>query len=158
MAGTNIALNVEYDDSQLQKHLQKLHRLSGDMSPAMLEISEYLHESTDNRFDQQEAPDGTPWATLTPTTLALRDKPNMPILQQSLSLKGHLVPDHSDTHASLSTGPGTVYAAMMQFGGKTSPNSMIPGVEIPARPYLGLSDADEQEIIGIIHDHIERNL
>ena len=43
-----------------------------------------------------------------------------------------------------------VYAAIQQFGGTTSPKSMIPGREIPSRPFLGLSQEDEGEVMAIL--------
>lgn len=54
----------------------------------------------------------------------------------------------------VSVGTGKEYAAIHQFGGITAPGSMIPGKEIPSRPFLGLSDDDETEILNIIRDYV----
>jgi phage gpG-like protein len=62
---------------------------------------------------------------------------------------------HSDiSGAVLGFGTDKPYGSMMQFGGITSPNSMIPGVEIPARPYLGISAEDEVEILSCLSKNI----
>lgn len=154
MAGTNLSIGVQYDDSQIQKHLRKLHKLSGDMSPAMLEISEFLHERTRDHFDDEQAPDGTPWATLSPATLKRKQAKGYPVDQilhgQSLHLRDTVFPFHNSIQAGVSTGPGTAaYAATHQFGDEKR--------NIKARPYLGLSTADELEIIEILKEHIARN-
>jgi len=53
-----------------------------------------------------------------------------------------------------------VYAAVHQFGaaqgafGNTSRGSPIPWGDIPARPYLGLSDDDRQEIETFVADRL----
>lgn len=155
MAGTHSTIGVDYDDSQIRDALQRLNRLAGDMSPAMREIAEYLHERTRDHFDNETAPDGTPWATLTDATLKRKLKQGVPVNQilhgQSLHLRDTIFPFHSEDEAGVSTGPGTsAYAATHQFGDDSR--------NIQARPYLGLSPADEQEILGIIDDHIQATL
>lgn len=155
MAGTQYTINVDtgIDDTQIQVYLKKLHKLSGNMSPAMLEISEFLHERSRDHFDEEQAPDGTPWATLTPETLARKRKKGVPVNQilhgEHLHLRDTIYPFHSIDMAGVSTGPGTsAYAATHQFGDEER--------NIEARPYLGLSAEDEIEIIEIIKEHIDR--
>ncbi len=79
MAGTRDTISVDFDDSQIQTYLHKLHKLGGDMSSVMLEISEFMHERTRDHFDAEEAPDGTPWATLSPATLKRKQAKGYPI-------------------------------------------------------------------------------
>jgi phage virion morphogenesis protein len=43
-------------------------------------------------------------------------------------------------------GTATKYGKIHQFGGITSPRSMIPNKKIPARPFLGFDRAGEKEI------------
>lgn len=45
------------------------------------------------------------------------------------------------------------YAAMQQFGGAKSKFPNLWG-DIPARPFLGISDADKQSILDTIADHL----
>jgi phage gpG-like protein len=47
-----------------------------------------------------------------------------------------------------------VYAAIQQFGGKTSPKSMIPNKEIVARPFIGLGSEDEYDILDVLIDYL----
>jgi phage virion morphogenesis protein len=56
--------------------------------------------------------------------------------------------------ASLEFGSNEVYAAIHQFGGTTSPFSMMPNQEIPARAFLGIADKDEQTVMDIINNYL----
>ncbi len=144
------SIRVSYDDSAITQALKKLQALGGNMQPAMLEISEFLHYRTREHFDETEAPDGTPWATLTPKTLARKQKQGVPVADplhgESLHLRDMIFPFASNDEAGVSTGPGTEqYAATHQFGDEKR--------NIAARPYLGLSAADEAEILEIVEGY-----
>ena len=45
------------------------------------------------------------------------------------------------------------YAAMQQFGGIKSEFPHLWG-DIPARPFLGVSESDAEEILAIVHDYL----
>ena len=45
------------------------------------------------------------------------------------------------------------YAAMMQFGGSRADYPQLWG-DIPARPFLGISDEDEKMILSVIGDYL----
>lgn len=66
-------------------------------------------------------------------------------------MRGHLrgIPTVQATDASVSIGSNRIYAAMHQYGGRTRFG------QIPARPYLGISDEDEQAIMGTLQDAFE---
>ena len=57
-------------------------------------------------------------------------------------------------------GSPLIYAGVHQFGAKkgafgtTSKGSPIPWGDIAARPFLGVSNDDEREIVDIILDHL----
>jgi len=66
-------------------------------------------------------------------------------------------------------GTNVIYAAIHQFGGTIRPKSggrlafrlgrtrvFARSVSIPARPWLGVSDADRAEIMAIFQDHARR--
>lgn len=155
MAGSENSISIDYDDSQIRQALDQLLEASGNLRPAMLEISEYLHERSRESFDNAQSPDGIPWAALNATTLKRKAKKgvpiNLPLHGESLHLRDTIFPFASDDEAGISTGPATQkYAATHQFGDDKR--------KIPARPYLGLSEIDEQEIVDIIGDHISNVL
>lgn len=153
MAGVTDSIQIDFDDSEIQKALQKLSKLPDNLPAAMLEISEYLHERTRDHFDNEQEPDGTPWKTLSPETLECKEKKGVSINKilhgETLNLRDTIFAFHSSNEAGVSTGPGTeAYAATQQFGD--------PDRNIAARKYFGLGDEDETEIIDIIHSHLER--
>jgi len=59
---------------------------------------------------------------------------------------------------SLEFGSNLEYAAMMQFGGTTSSQSMFPNQTIPARPFLGINAEEKDEVVRIIEDHIQMTI
>ena len=154
MAGATV--DVTLDDSQVGKALADLADRLGDIETPLRDIGEYLHQSTDNRFRQQVGPDGSPWAPLSPTTLA-RKKGDR-ILRESGTLQDTLRYQVSDNE--LAFGTDRPYGAVHQFGqgkgksGKTQRGAPIPWGDIPARPYLGLSAEDETEVLEIIGDYL----
>ena len=48
-------------------------------------------------------------------------------------------------------GSNAVQAAMMHFGGTRSEHPNLWG-DIPARPFLGLSDQDRSNIVEVVHE------
>ncbi len=154
MAGAT--LDVQVEDSQVGAQLAELVARLGDIRTPLQDIAEYLLQSTDARFRQQVGPDGTPWAPLSPTTLAR--KRGSRILRDSGTLQDTLRYQVSDNELALGT--DRPYGAVHQFGqaqgksGKTSRGSPIPWGDIPARPYLGLSSEDETEVLQIVADYL----
>jgi phage virion morphogenesis protein len=148
-------LDVTVDLSQVGKALEELHRRLGDLTTPFNDIAEYLHQSTDDRFKQKVAPDGSPWAPLSAVTLAR--KKGTGILREKGTLQDTL--RHQVTSTELAFGTDRPYGAVHQFGQKkgasgSSKGRAIPWGDIPARPYLGLSSDDETEVVHIIHDYL----
>lgn len=177
MAGAMIEVTI--DQAQLGKALKELGDRLDDLTTPLSDIAEYLHQSTDQRFRQQVAPDGSPWAPLAPSTLA-RKRGNR-ILRESGTLQDTL--RHRVSNNELAFGTDRPYGAIHQFGGKIEHAARSQQVyfrqgkdgsvgnrfvqkrksnfaqwvtrgahstEISARPYLGLSADDQIEIEKII--------
>lgn len=184
MAGA--MLNVEVDDSRSGAALARLVELLGDIRTPLMDIAEYLHQSTDDRFIKQVSPEGAPWAPLAASTLA-RKKSNK-ILRQDGFLQGTL--RHRVSGDELEFGTDRPYGAIHQFGGKIEQAARSQQVyfkqksgevgnrfvkkrqsnfsqwvtrgatstEMPARPYLGLSSEDDTEILAIVSDYLSEPL
>lgn len=154
MAGA--MLDVKLDDSRVGAALGELMERLGELRTPLLDIAEYLHQSTDERFRKKVAPDGSPWAPLSPVTLA--KKKGKGILRESGALQDTF--RHAVTGNELAFGTDRPYGAVHQFGqkkgasGTTSRGTPLPWGDIPARPYLGLSSDDEVEILAIIQDYL----
>lgn len=91
---------------------------------------------------EKRGPDGAPWPAWSPAYAATRNN------SQSLLMgSGHL--DESIQHLvrgdEVEIGSNLVYAAIHQFGGADAGKP-----EIPARPYLGISDDDAAEILDVV--------
>jgi phage virion morphogenesis protein len=151
MAGAAIVIDHKFNDRKVIAAFKRLIDIGSNPDDVLYDILGHLELSHQERWEKQEAPDGTPWAPLSETTQKLKPKNNDLILV----LEGYLMQLHGDISGGvLEFGTDKPYGAMMQFGGITSPNSMIPGVEIPARPYLGISTDDESNILGIVQEHL----
>ena len=157
MAGARFIL-----DTSTLKPLEARVRVmaSMDTSALMPRLGEYLLRSTQNRFKSQTAPDGTAWEALAPRT-AKRKKynPDKVLIERGFLRKGMAWQLLNKT--TVEVGSNLAYAAAHQFGMKqgyagrgkykTRRGSFpIPWGDIPARPFLGLSDQDERKIDAII--------
>ncbi len=134
--------------------LSHLQRLVSDISPALKEIGEDMVESTLERFENSEAPDGRPWAINSVLTLS-RKKGNKPLIGETESLSTLI---HSQVSKNqLAIGSSLKYAAMQQFGGQKAEFPWLWG-DIPARPFLGVSGEDVQSIVEVVNGYLEDGL
>lgn len=138
-------------NQQMVAALTKL-KVAGFLDKAFFSaIGEALMISTAERFDREEAPDGTPWEPLSPKYRQRK----MRIFGEDkiLRLRGYLRDtiryQASDTELRL--GSNRVYAALHQFGGHFRAFGTHDAA-MPARPYLGLSNEDQQEILDTVQD------
>lgn len=157
MAGTRIEIN--HNSEEILQALNQVLENSQDATPAMAEIVGYMELRTRENFDNEQSPDGIPWAPLSETTQALRAEKGVPVDKilhgETLNLRDEIHGYYDAETAELSTGQvASDYAAMQFFGGITSPESMIPGVEIPARKYFGFSLGDQDYIFDVLGDFL----
>jgi len=172
---TGITLTV--DDAALRRALDRLAHKVDDLSPALRDIGEYLVRTTDLRFRAEVAPDGTPWAQNSDTTLlrylnkggkgftkkgrlSARGAKRLgmkKILRADGFLQDTIRYQLADGGRAVEIGTDRVYGAMQQFGGTKAQHPQLWGT-IPARPFLGLSAADRAGILAILKRHIARGL
>ncbi|PKG73170.1 phage virion morphogenesis protein [Shewanella sp. GutCb] len=158
MAGTQIKVEAQ-GRTAISKALNNLLKQSGNLTPALADIGEYLLESTQQRFIDQQAPNGSPWAELSSTTVERKiteGERTDRILTESGTLASSI--HYQLGHNQLELGSNEEYAAMQQFGGVTSPFSMMPNQDIPARPFLGIAPFERAEIIDILQHHLAKAL
>lgn len=153
MAGAREAISIEVDNKEVQKALSAAIKAVDNISPALKSIGQGVVNSTKQRFADEESPDGEKWADL--SALTLSRKRNDKILTESSAL--------SRVHAHVSgnvleVGSNLKYAAMHQFGGKTSEKSMFPNSIIPARPFLGFTHEDMEDAIDILTRYVSNPL
>lgn len=143
-------------------------RLAGAMdntTPVMSAIGTGLVASTHRRFVTQTSPDGAAWAGLHPAYRAI--KRNSRILTESGRLRGSVNEQAGNDYVRVGT--NVIYGAIHQFGGTIVPKNashlvfrlatgvvMANSVTLPARPYLGISDDDEEMIAETVFRFLRR--
>ena len=65
---------MKIDDREARAALKRLAEASGDMRSAMRDIAAALEDAALDAFDRQRAPDGEPWARLSDSTKARRER------------------------------------------------------------------------------------
>ncbi len=112
MTGTHF--NVAVEMAEVRAMLNRLGKAGTD--DLMPRLGEYLLKSTQGRFKDQKAPDGAPWAKLSPT-YAKRKKYNQ---NKILTLRGYLrsgIRYQVTGPAEVEVGTNAVQGAIHQFGG-----------------------------------------
>lgn len=144
-------ITIEINDDAISQALGSALGRLDDMTPVMQAIGRQLQESTIRRFAAGQAPDGTPWAANSPVTLARKRDPR-PLFGISGMLNSQI--SYEADASSVQVGSNRIYAAMMQFGGTKAKFPHLWG-NIPARPFLGISDQDQADILDIIGEALE---
>lgn len=162
MSSVSIKVNAD-TDSELDALIGRLDQISGiDKAGVMNAIAEGLRTSTQERFRTGTAPDGSRW---TPSMRAQTGKGNT--LVDSAGLKNSIQAKADASGAAVGT--NKIYAATHQYGDERTIRSKkgkylkfqvvgrrvsVPSVRvnIPARPFLGISDFDKEEIRELLEE------
>jgi phage virion morphogenesis protein len=178
MAGTTVTITL--DDAALRRTLGQLLADLHHPARALRDIGEYMVRATDERFRAQHAPDGTPWAPNSDVTLLryLQRKGGFKkaktatggrtltqrgarllgtkrVLRDSGALQGTIRSQLAEGGRAVAIGTNRIYGAMQQFGGTRAQWPHLWG-DIPARPFLGVSPADAEEIMRLLTRHLDR--
>lgn len=154
MSGAGIRIKV--DSSPFQKGFDEIIKKGQDLTPLMRHLGEYFVDETNDRFDEERAPDGTAWEKSKSATDAGRKTLNKDsVLRKSINYK-------HDAHG-VRWGTNRKYAAIHQFGGVIKPKNgkyltfpigdswvKVKSVTIEKREYLGVNDDD----IEAVHQHV----
>lgn len=160
---------------KVRKQLAELLRRCGTLRPAFKAMGEYLTLATEGRFNRETGPDGKKWQDVKPATRKRKKHPK--ILTEDGFLRGSIHPEL--VGETLLVGSDVKYAAIHQLGGKIKQEGMtlhLKGrgrntrfakkgdhdrtmtinrtIKMPARPYLGVSKADETELLAICGDYL----
>jgi phage virion morphogenesis protein len=145
-------IEITLDTAAVRRSLENLQRAAGNLEPAFKDIGEHLINTTRQRFETKKAPDGTAWARNSAATEKRKGADN-PLIGETRELSTSISKDVRPT--VLEVGSALEYAAMQQFGGTKDEFPNLWG-DIPARPFLGLSDDDEEEVLALAMDHLRR--
>lgn len=154
--------------AQALKYLRELRGRGERTLPLMQIIAQDLENSTRLRFTDSRDPNGVPWAPITLAAKLSRARrlasksgqtlrtmnvaklraflgPAQPLLDTRV-LANSITSRATNTYAEVGTNKN--YAPTHQFGarqgqyGRTKRGAPVPWGNVPARPFLGLSDAD----------------
>lgn len=149
-------IKIEIDDRQINQVLARLVSRGKNLRPAMEEIAGVLEHAIEESFELERDPStGKPWADLSvETTIPKRAVWPGKILQVSGELARSFEPDVGEDYVAVGTADKK--AKTHQLGAKqgefgtTSRGGPIPWGDIPARPFLGLTDDSRDEILDIL--------
>lgn len=167
-----IGFILHVDDAEIVAGLRGLRHGVEDLSPALQEIGDELEQTTVMRFVTNIAPDGTPWEK---SAAATKRGSATLVEHRHLQDSIHAVLDGD----AVEVGSNLVYAGVHQNGhdGEVVVSSherhftmvfgrAISGVtnvmphsrkmNLPARPFLGVSAGDGATILDIIGEHLVR--
>lgn len=152
-------LEVKIDDARLMATLRRMMVNAARPQSAMQAIAALGEASTRDRFDTETGPDGQKW------------KKGHKRGGRTLTQAGHLGDSISARHGRdfAEWGVNRPYAAIHQFGGVIRPKRKkalrfrLAGgkgafvtakkVTMPARPFLGISAEDRDDILHVLRKH-----
>lgn len=170
------SIGVIFDEAKLLRDLQSITKSVQDLTTPMKAVGEYLTNQTRDRFDSQTAPDGTPWQPLSANYKARKKRNQDRILTLSAILRRsiHYRAQRREVVVGTDRIYGAVH--QMGFSGivdvrafrrENKRNDVYANADgkrrkiasgvgfvrahtrfmrMPARPYIGLSNQDYNEI------------
>lgn len=134
----------------LDKAIGNAAKKMADHQALMNSVGEALVSGTSDRFQKEETPAGEKWE---PSGRAwsegVEDGGFGQTLTDTARLKKSI--DYAATSDLVMVGSNVVYARIHQLGGQTGKGHKVT---MPARPYLGVSKADMEEVKSILHDFL----
>jgi len=175
-------IKITLDDQAVNAALDGLEQGAKNLRPAMQDIGEHLLREHQSRWAQGVAPDGAAWKPLTPSTWANKRGSKM-LYEEGDMLRGAVYrPSNDGLVFGLSDWKAPIHhfgakikiaARSQQAYFRTGKNGVgnrfvkkkksnfaqwvtLPAydIKIPARPLIGVSPADEREIVDIIKEHL----
>lgn len=167
-------IDIKIDNAHVNATLERLAKAAAHPGPMMPLIAVIMHDAVMENFSQEGRPK---WLGLKPATIAQKRKMGYgdKILIRrggGQALYSSITMQSDDTSAVVGT--NIKYAAIHQFGGKTRPHRIVaknkkallfgngimrravnhPGSAIPARPFLKLTEGDEEKIVRNVEDYL----
>jgi phage gpG-like protein len=148
MAGVNIEIQgIEELGSLFRRVTAKI----ADKKTVFQDVGEYLLQSHEARWNQEVSPEGTPWAKLSPWYEKSERKMESRGAGKILIFGGYLKNLNYQVEPNgLRLGTPLLYGATHQLGDDSK--------NIPARPFIGASQADVDEMIRILNEWISEGI
>lgn len=163
-----MVVEVTLTQDEITRALAQIEAHLSDMTPLMQDIGDLLQNSTTERFGEGKDPDGNAWAPKSQATIARQRKGEAKGANASIDFRPLFGPSRrlsSEIHyqadaKSVEIGSSLIYAAVQQFGatkgqfGTMANGAPVPWGDIPARPFLGISEDDKNGIIQTITEYL----
>lgn len=155
-------IELYFNMDELSPLWARLEEGLGDKAELNQSLGELLVQSTQDRMQRGEQPDGSPFAPRSEATLARYAAKDLSFgapLNQSGDMRNNIF--YEADARSVRWGSNAIQAAVMQFGadkgafGAAANGSPIPWGRIPARPFLGISEEDEINIAAEAREWLE---
>lgn len=149
----SVSLQVDLSGvERLAKRLERLRHL--DTRGLMDEVGAAVESQTRRRIsDEKESPEGGPWQVWSERYQRTR-KGDKSLLMDSGDLHDLLTHNPLGGDA-VEVGSDRIYAAIHQFGGQAGRRG---SATIPARPYLGLSEGNLDDLARLVDDWADRQM
>lgn len=149
--------NVEFDIGELERVLGSISAALGDKSELMHSMGNKMLVANQDRVARGEQPDGSLFAPRSQTTLDIyaREKKKFGApLNQSGRMRKSIAYNSGEDWVEI--GSNAIQAAVMHFGAsKGSLGNGSPWGNIPARPFIGVSDGDRVDLTQTIVEWLE---
>ena len=142
---------MQNHNKDVERKLLELAQKGENLRPLMKNIAGIFASVTEENFKNEGRPDK--WTELSEATKKQRTKQKKwpgQILQVSGQLASSISTQYDDDSAVI--GSNLDYAAIHQLGGQAGKNKKV---EIPARPYLKLTDDDFNEILDATEQYLK---
>ena len=145
-------IKIQLDDQSAIDALNQLMQAGADMSPAMRAIAGVLKDETETAFEYEIDPaTGIHWAGLFPETIKQREKKGKwpgQILQVTGGLAASVSTNYGFDFAQI--GSNKKQALAQNYGAEV--NNLI------ARPFIGVSEDGQQEMLMILSNFLQEAL
>lgn len=161
-------IRIEINDDEVNAAFARAMAAMGDLTPFMQGAGLQLVRSTKDRMLRGEQPDGAAFAPRSQVTLERYARTGQRHGPHPLNMEGFLIANiHHDAGPDyLELGSNALQAAVMQFGAAQGQFGAsigrdkrgrdhfhtIPWGDIPARPFLGLSEDDRTGLLADLAD------
>lgn len=152
-------IKISLNDIQAAQQLHNIARQLQQPRKLYGVLGETLKKIHAERFKQEVDPQGNGWQPLSAKTLARKQKKgkSTKILRQDGYLSDRTAYNYNDKNVEF--GSDAKYARLHQFGGKAGRGKKVT---IPKRPWLGVSQQDEQKLLrkatALLQRQIDQNL
>lgn len=153
-------VNVDVDFGDIAGGLRRLLERTEGLEPVMQEAAEYMVRSVKNRFRTRTGPDGERWPGLAEATIEIKGH-DRPLFLSGELLRSIDVEDVSDRGFSVWTEDPK---AQFHQAGTSRPSGRFfskkfgsraePQIPVPARPFMGFSEANLKHISRLLRQHL----